>query len=101
MNIIHQTKHFTFSQSDKKRCFYLDFGHKQVEMRFCQLLAFRQQILEINLESHFNGENIHGLEILSLCNREHLVIFNTYEILELKELMATAFGFMEMNSLLA
>ncbi len=63
-------------------------GQKVVRLSFCQLLALRQSVWTINIENHFEGDaNPHGLEILSLCNKEHLFVLNTLEVLDLKELL--------------
>lgn len=70
-------------------------------MSFCQLLSLRQKLINIDLETHFNGQNLHGMEILLLCNKEHLFIFNTLEILDLKELLSKTFTSLEINSLIA
>ncbi|MDT0685184.1 hypothetical protein [Autumnicola psychrophila] len=63
-------------------------------------MAFRQQVKKINPENHFNGENKSGIEILMLCNREHIFILDTLEILDLQELVNGTFGMLELNSLL-
>lgn len=101
MNTLYQSQFFTSFQSCKGRCFHVDFDHKVVKLSFCQLLAFRQRVMKINLDTHFNGENPHGIEILVLCNREHIFIFNTLEIADLKQLMRGTFAMLELNSLVA
>ncbi len=101
MDTIYTSKYFIASQCDNSRRFYIDFGHKTVKFSFCQLLALRHKLKSINIEQHVNGENIHGLEVLSLCNREHLFVFNTLEILDLQELIHGTFAMMEINSVLA
>ena len=101
MDTIYTSKYFIANQCDNSRRFYIDFGHKTVKLSFCQLLALRHKLKSINIEQHVNGENIHGLEVLSLCNREHLFVFNTLEILDLQELIHGTFAMMEINSVLA
>lgn len=101
MNAIYTSKYFVASQCDHNRKFYIDFGHKTVKFSFCQLLAFRHKLNSIQIENHLNGINPHGLEVLSLCNREHLFVFNTYEVLDLRELISGTFAMMEINSVLA
>ncbi|CAM4296882.1 hypothetical protein ZORO111903_12180 [Zobellia roscoffensis] len=88
MERIYSTQYYTFFQSDKERCFYIDLVQKVVRLSFCQLLALRQKVWSINIENHFDDDfNPHGLEILSLCNKEHLFVLNTLEVLDLKELL--------------
>lgn len=102
MNLLHESYYFASYQCDRGRCFYIDFGHKQVKLSFCQLLALRQKVQAIDLTTHFDKEmNSNGIEILSLCNREHLFILDTHQVIELKELVRATFGMLELNSMFA
>ena len=100
MKVLHQSQFFTSYQCDKQRCFFIKFPHKTVKLGFCQLLAFRQQVREIDLEAHFNGQNTHGMEMLMLCNRQHFFVLNTLESIDLKEFVTGTFAMLELNSLL-
>ncbi|HSP12043.1 MAG TPA: hypothetical protein VLO29_05915 [Salegentibacter sp.] len=100
MNTLYTAQNFTSSQCDTSRAFYIDFEHKIVKLSFCQLLAFREQVKNINLDAHFSGKNKHGIEILVLCNRSHILIFDTFDCIALKELMQGTFAMLELNSLL-
>ena len=89
---IQRSKYYTFFQAENDRSFFLDFGQKTVRMSLCQLLALRHKIMSISIEDHFDGDlNKHGFEILLLCNKEHLFILNTLEILDLKSLVEHSF----------
>lgn len=100
MNLLYKSYYFASYQCDRNRCFYLDFGHKQIKLTFCQLLSLRQKVQKIDLDSHFDEDlNYHGIEILTLCNREHLFILDTLQVIDLKQLMKTTFGMLELNSL--
>ena len=99
MNLLFQSRFFASYQSDRDRRFIFDLGHKTVQLSFCQLLAFRQNVLKIDLESHFSGKNKHGIEILVLCNREHIFIFDTHQVIDLKEFMKGTFAMLELNTL--
>lgn len=99
MNLLYQTPSFSVYQCDRKRCFNVDFGHKEVHLSFCQLLAFRNKVNAIDLAAHFDEElNPSGLEILSLCNREHLFILDTHQVIELKELVKNTFASLELHT---
>jgi hypothetical protein len=100
MKVLHQSQFFISYQCDKQRCFFIEFPHKRIKLSFCQLLAFRQQVKEIDLNAHFNGQNSHGLEMLMLCNRQHFFIFSTLECIDLKEFITGSFAMLELNSLL-
>lgn len=99
MNQLYKSNNFASYQCDARRCFFLVYGDRTVQLSFCQLLAFRQRVKAIDLNSHFDNTNYHGLEILTICNREHLLILNTLEVIELKELMKATFGILELNTL--
>lgn len=92
MNVIVQSTYYTLYQANNERCFYLDFGHKMVRTTLCQLLSLRHKVMSINIEDHFDSEsNAHGFEVLMLCNKEHLFILNTLELLDLKNLVEKGF----------
>lgn len=98
MERIHSSQYYTFYQSGTERCFYIDFGHKLVRFPFCELLSLRQKVWAVDIESHFDGSNPHGFEILSLCNKEHLFVLNTLEFLDLKDLLTGAFFMLDIGA---
>ncbi|SDQ08311.1 hypothetical protein [Flagellimonas zhangzhouensis] len=92
MELICQSKYYTFYQAEKERRFYIDFGQKTIPLNLCQLIALRHKVLSISIEDHFDSDlNKHGFEVLLLCNKEHLFVLNTLEILDLKELVQHSF----------
>nr|WP_297787190.1 hypothetical protein [uncultured Allomuricauda sp.] len=96
MNVIFQSTYYTLYQAIDERCFYIDFGNKTVRMSLCQLLSLRHKVMNINIEDHFDSDlNSHGFEVLMLCNKAHLFILNTLEVLDLKNLIEN--GFMEIG----
>lgn len=102
MDLLYKSYYYSSYQCDNKRCFFVDFGEKPVKLSFCQLLALRQKVNSIDLNSHFQSdENFHGIEILTLCNREHIIILNTLEVIDLKQLIKATFGMLELNALVA
>ncbi|NDV41759.1 hypothetical protein GTK07_00360 [Muricauda sp. 40Bstr401] len=89
---IYRSKYYSLHQALGERAFYLDFGQKTIRMSLCQLLSLRHKVMSISLESHFDGAlNKHGVEVLLLCNKEHLFILNTLEIIDLKNMVEHAF----------
>ncbi len=100
MNLLYKSYYFASYQCDQSRSFCIDFGHKQVKLSFCQLLAIRQKVQAIDVSSHFDKDlNYSGIEILTLCNREHLFVFDTLQIIDLQRLIRATFGVLEINSL--
>lgn len=99
MTLLYQSEFFTSYQADRGRYFIFDLGHKRIKLTFCQLLAFRQKVKSINIDAHFTGENPHGMEILLLCNREHMFIFNTIEVVDLLQFVKGTFAMLELNTM--
>ncbi len=96
MELLYQSKYYKLYQCDQQRCFHFEAEHKQVTMSFCQLLKFRNSLNAIDLSTHFYAdENKNGLEILTFCNRQHLMVLNTYEVIDLKELFFGAFAILQ------
>ncbi len=99
MKVVYRSTYYTLYQSENQRCFYVDFGQKVVRMSFCQLLALRHKAISITIENHFDGDlNKHGFELLQLCNKEHLFILNTFEVLDLKELVEHGFALLGISA---
>jgi len=99
MTTVYASKFYSLFQSDVDRCYYIDFGQKLVKLSFCQLLALRQKIYAISIEDHFDSDlNKHGFEMLILCNKEHLFLLNTFEILDLMELIKYGFSLLGISS---
>lgn len=88
MKVVFQSKFYTLYQSDKEKCHYLDMNQKTIKLSFCQFLALRTKVRNISIEEHFDSDlNKHGFEVLMLCNKEHLFVLNTVELLDLKSLV--------------
>src|SRR5690606_38149408 len=99
MTTVFSSKFYTLYQSDIDRCFYIDLGQKTVKLTFCQLLALRQKVHSISIEDHFDSDmNNHGFEVLMLCNKEHLFLLNTFEILNLMDLVQHGFALLGISS---
>ncbi|WP_417885294.1 hypothetical protein [Zunongwangia sp.] len=100
MEAVFTSKYYAAYQCNQSRKIYIDFGQKTIAFTFCQLLAFRHKLNKLTIEDHINGSNKHGIEILSLCNRQHILIFNTLEVLDAKELLIGTFAMFELQSIL-
>lgn len=102
MNLLYKSYYYSAYQCDRSRCFYIDFEHKRVKLSLCQLLSLRHKVQKINLDSHFDKDlNYHGMEILTFCNREHLFILDTLQIIDLKQLLKGTFGMLELHSIVS
>ncbi|NJB71149.1 hypothetical protein GGR42_001611 [Saonia flava] len=99
MKVVYKSEFYTLYQSKKDRYHYLDMGQKTVRLSFCQLLALRHKVLSIPIENHFDSySNQHGFEVLMLCNKEHLFVLNTLEVLDLKNLVENSLSAMGVSS---
>lgn len=47
----------------------------------------------MDLLAHFDEQgNTSGIEILLFCNREHVLILDTYQVIDLKDFVITVFA---------
>ena len=98
MLLLGRSKFYSVYQSEEERSFYVDLDQKVMKLSFCQLLALRQRINEISLDSLFDAElNKHDFKILTFCNHEHLFVLNTLEILDLRSLIQNTFAAMGLS----
>ncbi|NQX85975.1 MAG: hypothetical protein HRT67_08720 [Flavobacteriaceae bacterium] len=78
--------------SSNKSQFVLNFHEKVIVLSFCELLSFRNKIDQIDIVSHFYSDhNAFGIEIITLCNLQHLLILETSDLLKLKDIMHSIF----------
>lgn len=71
--------------------YQLNFHGKEMLLNFCELLAFRNTINKINIDTHFYA-NHSGLEIVTLCNFREILILETLDVLEFKEIFEDVFS---------
>lgn len=101
MEILFASKYYTSYQSREDRCFYIDFGHKVVKVSFCQLLGLRHKAKQ--LSSHESLEhmlNNHDVTLLTFCDKKHMILLDTLQVLDFTELIQGTFAMMELNSAL-
>lgn len=47
----------------------------------------------MDLQAHFDlNQNKNGMEILCFCNREHLILLDTYQVIDLKKGIQAVFS---------
>jgi len=102
MKVVFCSKFYTLYQSDKEKCHYLDMDQKTIKLSFCQFLALRTKVQNISIEDHFDSDlNKHGFEVLVLCNKEHLFVLNTLELLDLKSLVEYSFVSLDVDQIVS
>jgi len=98
MILLASSKYYSTYQDVESRRFKVDFGQKSVLVSFCQLLALREKINTISIDSLFDSDtNAHGLYFLTLCNNEHLFVLNILEVLDLKTVIQNSFTAMGLS----
>lgn len=99
MTTLYQSEFFRFSQCDRYRCFWFTTENKEVNLSFCQLLDLRNKVNAIDLLSHFDLETTnHDLEVICFGNREHLLLLDLHQIIDLKKGIASVFEVMQQVS---
>lgn len=79
--------------------YQLNFHGKKVLLNFCELLAFRNAIKKIDIDTHFFN-NHSGLEIITLCNFREILILETLDVLEFKKIFEGVFSTKQVKVLL-
>jgi len=86
------SKYYRLDQDSQNRMFLLELQQKHISLRFCELLALRGKLIAIELDSLFYDETCpHNFKIVTLCNQQHLVLLTIEELLDLRELLNSAF----------
>ncbi|MCV6630051.1 MAG: hypothetical protein OIF50_09345 [Flavobacteriaceae bacterium] len=86
MQTSYSGTYFCLQQDHDSRSFLLQNKKEQIRLRFCQLLALRHKLNAIDMEAHFDlNHNPSGIEIVSLCNQQHILLLNTLELIDLKK----------------
>ncbi|MCV9386761.1 hypothetical protein [Reichenbachiella ulvae] len=69
-------------------------------MNVCSFIAFKTKLDAFNVEEMLLSDfDAHDLEILPLCNKEHFLLLNLNEIIEMKDLIQGALVMLELNSI--
>ena len=100
MHLIYDTAHGKIVQSDNENCYYFHFKGNSYRLPVCAMIAFKTKLDAIKIEdlllSDAKGSD---LEIIPLCNKEHLLVLTLDEIIELKDLFAGSLVLLELNSI--
>lgn len=100
MHSIFQTANGEVLQSDAEKCFYLRFKGNNYKLNACTLIAFKSKLDAINIESLLLSDATqNSVEIISLCNRDRVLVLTVDELIELKELVPGALVMLELNSI--
>jgi len=102
MDQIFSSTYFTSFQSSSNSSFYIDFGHKTIEMSFCQLLSLRHKAKQLSSNEHIEYMLAYqDVTLLTFCDREHIVLLDTLQLLDFVALIQGTFAMIELHDLLA
>ncbi len=97
---IYYTANGKVLQNDKDNHFYLEYKGKTYRMAACSLIAFKTKLDQMNIEEMLlTDASINSIEIIPLCNKEHLLVLTLDEIIELKDLIPGTLVMLELNSI--
>ncbi len=101
MELLFASTYYSSYQSSTERCFYINFGHKTVRVTFCQLLSLRYKAKQMSSFEYIdNLLNHNDTVLLSLCDKEHLILLDTLRVLDFIDLMKGTFAMIELNAAL-
>lgn len=101
MEQLFTSKYYKSYQSKTERCFYLDLGRKRVKVSFCQLLGLRYKIKQLSTPEHLEYMINHcDVTLLSFCDKEHIILLDTLQVLDFTELIQGTFVMLELNNVL-
>ncbi|MBG6129805.1 hypothetical protein IWQ47_000893 [Aquimarina sp. EL_43] len=101
MELIFSSTYYSSYQSSTERCYYIDFGHKVVKISFCQLLSLRYKAKQMSTFDYIDDLlNHNDTVLLSLCDKEHLILLDTLMVLDFVDLMKGTFAMIELNAML-
>lgn len=101
MEQLFTSKYYKSYQSTKERCFYIDLDHKKVKVSFCQLLSLRYKIKQLSTPEHLEYMiNNCDVTLLTFCDKEHIVLLDTLQVLDFAELIQGTFVMLELRNAL-
>ncbi len=97
---IYHTRHGKTFQNDKDNRFVLAYKGVEYKLAVCSLIAFKSKLDQLNVEEMLLSDaSLNSLEIIPLCNKEHLMILTLDEIIEMKDLISGTLVMLELNSI--
>lgn len=97
--LLFLTENTRLVQSDSREKFVFTFCAEQVELRVCELIAFKRKIEQVDIVSLLSDKTP-DIEIVHLIQCDKFFVLDIRMVLELKALMAGAFAMLELNSII-
>lgn len=100
IHTIYHTANGKIVQNDKDNRFYLQYKGSEYRMAVCALIAFKSKIDQLDIEEMLLSDaSLNSVEVIPLCNKEHLMVLTLDEIIEMKDLIAGTLVMLELNSI--
>lgn len=101
LKAIFSTKNGCVYQSDRKRCFFIDFGGYTTEFKFPCFVAFKRLVDRIDLDAMaLNPSKSSDVEIISPCGSERCYVLTLTQLIELRELLEGTRVMLQLNSII-
>ncbi len=97
--LLFLTENTRLVQSDSREKFVLTFCGEQVELRVCELIAFKRKIEQIDVVLLLS-DRTPDIEVIHLIQCDRFFLLDIRMVLELKALMSGAFAMLELNSII-
>ncbi len=98
---LYKTQHGAVYQSDKDRCFWVEFKGELTSYKVPCLYKFKKSVDQIDLNlMASNPDAVYDYEIIAPCHCDRCYVLTLTEIAELKDLLAGTKVMLELNSIL-
>ncbi len=98
---VFSTRKGAVYQSDRERCWYIDFADKLVRFDYRGLLKLKQSIYRLDIELLLlDSSRSPEIEMVFICACNHCYFLNLSQIIALKELLEGTFAMFELNQII-
>jgi len=94
---VFRTNSAAIAQCDQTEMYYLDMVGEEWPFKLCDLMAFKKKIMGIDLMFLLDSDHADH-EIVHLRHCDRFLILDTFQILELRELLSGTFVTLALNS---
>lgn len=98
---VFQTVKGAVYQSDRQKCWYIDFAGKLARFNYKNLLKLKKAIYGIDIEALLLNSTIApDLEIVFICACDDCYVLTLLEIIDFKQLLEGTFVMLELNRII-
>lgn len=94
---VYKTDKASITQCDTSESFILTYEHETIEFQLCDLYAFRNKVLKMDMVELLDADSPE-LEIIHLPHCDRFLLLTVHEILEFRELLNGTFNILSLNS---